>query len=556
MIKPRCPWFWILLLSWLLAAAAVEAGPKDQAPPVQPAPPGQKANQQPERKPDLKVEKKPEPKPVPKAAQKPEKKADLKTGQKPEMKVDLKAEKKPVQKAGQKPKVKPELRPEYYLQQLDEKMAEHQPAKKVEKKAQKPAPKPSAALAPAAVKPPVLDEAQTLLARAREKEAGGDITECLLILGKFINLFPRHPERAATLLHMGQVTRDRGQADKALQIFSLGASLYPDSPMAAEARWQAINLEFSQDLKEADPLASFRNYLRKVSAQPGGAPVEKLREPIRKGWQEVERAIRKKSPCPVHLVEEALALWEAHPEGTQPPEAALLLGEILMEKGLQGVGRGYLQRAQEQGSPKLRGQALAGLLEAAWGARDLLEFARVWKLWHQQEVEVTPMLRSRLEKLPLPEGFLSEGPGANRDKNPEEDAVTALLDWWGGKSPDASRQVAMLQCLEHFLRRPLSGAVKEKLQVQLAQLQWSQGNFPQAGRIYRELLASQGRGETAAFYQDRLALSQLKSRRPEEALEIYNGLSQGDDHFWQLLSRARLTDVELGRLQAEPLPND
>jgi hypothetical protein len=94
--------------------------------------------------------------------------------------------------------------------------------------------------------------------------------------------------------------------------------------------------------------------------------------------------------------------------------------------------------------------------------------------------------------------------------------------------------------------------VKERLLLQLAQLQWFQGNFPQAARIYQELLNANARSESSAFYQDRLALSQLQGRRPETALEIYRGLSQEGDNFWQLVSRTRLADVELGRLQTEP----
>ena len=88
--------------------------------------------------------------------------------------------------------------------------------------------------------------------------------------------------------------------------------------------------------------------------------------------------------------------------------------------------------------------------------------------------------------------------------------------------------------------------------MQLAQLQWSQGHYPQAAKIYQSLLAANVQGENAAFYQDRLALSQLQERRPQEAVQIYRELSQEGDKFWQLVSRTRLADVELGRLQMEP----
>jgi tetratricopeptide (TPR) repeat protein len=130
--------------------------------------------------------------------------------------------------------------------------------------------------------------------------------------------------------------------------------------------------------------------------------------------------------------------------------------------------------------------------------------------------------------------------------------VAALLDWWSGKSPDPSRQGGLLRCLEHFLNRPLPQAVKERLLLQIAQLQWSQGNFPQAARIYQELLNAGARTENSAFYQDRLALSQLQARRPDAAMEIYRILNREGDNFWQLVSRTRMTDVELGRLQTEP----
>ncbi|MBI4643270.1 MAG: tetratricopeptide repeat protein [Deltaproteobacteria bacterium] len=308
-----------------------------------------------------------------------------------------------------------------------------------------------------------------MLTRARGQEAGGDISGCLVSLAKFVNVYPQNPERAGALQKMAQLAQAGGQQDKALQIYALTASLYPGSQAAAEARWQMHNLEFFQNLRERDPLASFKNYLRKVNSRPPGVTPEKLREPMRQGWLAVERVLRRTSPCPVQLLEEALALWELHPEGTQLPEAALVLGEILQGNGLYGEARSCLLQAREQGSPEVRTQALVGL-----------------------------------------------------------------------------------RCLEHCLRRPLPPAVKERLLLQIAQLQWCQGNFPQAARIYQELLKANAKGENRAFYQDRLALSQLQGRRPETALEIYRGLSQEGDNFWQLVSRTRLADVELGRIQTEP----
>lgn len=488
MTTPLGLWVWIFLSCWLLGGAAGAAWAKDRTASTQAA----------------------------QTEEKPGKKTDQKTDQKNDQKTDKKTWKKSA------------------------------------KKGKKADPEPKAAVAPAALKPAAIADPKILLTRAREQETGGDITGCLLSLAKFINVYPQNPERAAALQKMAQLAQAQGQQDKALQIYALAASLYPGSQVANEARWQVQNLEFLQNLRERDPLVSFKDYLLKVKSLPPGVTSEKLREPMRQGWLAVERVLRRTSPCPVHLVEEALALWELHPKGTHLPEAALVLGELLQENGLYGEARSCLQWARDQGSPEARSRALVGLLEASWASRDLPDFAGAWMQWRRNRGEITPALKSRLDKLPLPEALFVEAPGSGQEQKPEEDAVSALLDWWSGKSLDPSRQADLLQCLEHFLRRPLPPAVKERLLLQLAQLQWSQGHYPQAARIYQQLLTANAKGENSAFYQDRLALSQLQGRRPETALEIYRGLSQEGDNFWQLVSRTRLADVELGRLQMEP----
>ena len=436
-----------------------------------------------------------------------------------------------------------------------EKKASKKPSKKWVKKGKKTEPEP--APAPAAVKPPGIEAPQVLLNRAREQETAGDITGCLLSLAKFVNVYPQHPERAGTLQSMAQLALARGEQNKALQIYGLTASLYPDSKAAAEARWQMHNLDFYLQLRERDPLASFKDYLLKLKPLPAGVTAESLREPLRQGWAAVEGVLRRSAPCPASLLEEALALWELHPEGTRPPEAALVLGELLQENGLYGEARGWLQWAREQGSPGIRNQAMVGILEASWASKDLPDFASAWINWRQNRGEITPALKSRLAKLPLPEELFTEAPGPGPEgppqaRKPEEEAVAALLDWWSGKSPESSKQADLLRCLEHFLSRPLPSPVKERLLLQLAQLQWSQGNFPQAAKIYQTLLNAHAKSEDSAFYQDRLALSQLQGQQAEKALETYRGMSLEGDNFWQLVSRTRLADVELGRLQMEP----
>lgn len=440
-------------------------------------------------------------------------------------------------------------------EEIPEKKPEKKNSKKVWKKAgkkgKKADPEPPAAAAPAPPKP-AIEDPKILLTRAREQEAGGDICACLCSLAKFVNVYPQNPERASALQKMAQLALAVGQQDKALQIYALIASLYPNSQAAGQARWQIHTLEFFQNLRERDPLASFKDYLLQVNARPPGVTPEKLREPLHRGWLAVEKVLRRTSPCPVQLLEEALALWELHPEGTRLPEAALVLGELLQENGLYGEARSCLQWAREQGAPEVRTRALVGLLEGAWASRDLPDFAGVWNEWRRNRREITPALKSRLDKLPLPEALFAEASGMGQERKPEEDAVAGLLEWWRGKFPDPSRQADLLRCLEHFLRSSLPPAVKERLMLQIAQLQWSQGNFPQAARIYQELLKANAKGENWAFYQDRLALSQLQGRQPETALEIYRGLSQEGDKFWQLVSRTRLADVELGRLQMEP----
>jgi hypothetical protein len=195
-----------------------------------------------------------------------------------------------------------------------------------------------------------------------------------------------------------------------------------------------------------------------------------------------------------------------------------------------------------------------GLLEIAWDSGDLSEFASTLLLWAQNHGEVPPQLKHRLAQLPLPEDLLLEPQKLDREKMSQVEPVELLLGWWCGKTPDAGQQAALLRCLEHFLRRPLPSPLKEKIKFQLAQLQWSQGNFPQAAKIYQDLLDSGAKGDDSAFYQDRLGLTQLKARRPDTAQQIFHGLGREEDHFWQLLSSTRLMDVELARAQMEPSP--
>ncbi len=451
-----------------------------------------------------------------------------------------KADRKPAAQAAAQPEEEPEL------------ILAKKPVKKA-KKSKKTDPEKPAAPVAAAPRPPATDDPQTLLTRARELESRGDVAGCLETLAKFINVYFRHPERAAVLQRMAFLAQDRGQGDKALQIHALTAFLYPGSRAAAECRWQIDNLEFSQNLRERDPLAVFKDYLESAKSQAQGVAPAKLREPLRQGWQAVEQVLRRTSPCPLPVVEEALALWELHPEGTQPPEAALILGELLLENGLCGEARNYLQKAGEQGNPAVRTRALAGLLEAAWESRDLGEFAGAWASWRRNQGEVTPDLKARLNKLPLPEALFSKALETGQEhKKVEDDALAALLDWWSGRAPDASRQAEMLRFLPHFLNRPLPPGVKKRLLLQMAQLQWSQGHYSQAAQVYEQLLRAETQGENSAFYHDRLALSQLQGQRPEAAQQIFRDLGHEGDNFWQLVSRTRLADMELGRLQAEP----
>lgn len=425
-----------------------------------------------------------------------------------------------------------------------EQKAKEQKAKKTSPEASKDA--------EAEPKSPSVEKPETFLSEAREQEKGGDIAGALKTLSKFVNVFPRHPEREATLFRMARLARENQQPERATSLYALAASLYPNSQMAVEARWQVVKMEFYRDLRESESLVVFRNFLKRVAPLAASVPAAEFREPILRGWEVVERAVRKKNPCPVSLLDEVLALWELHPEGIRPPEAALLLGELLQAGGFCGEARAFLVQAREKGSPEVRTQALVGLLEGAWASRDLPDFAGTWMLWRRHRGEMTPAIKSRLAKLPLPKGFFSPAPAAAPEGKAEEDAVAALLDWWNGKAVDGSRQGGLLLCLEHFLSRPLPPAVKERLQLELAHLQWSQGKIPQAAKIYRKLLAANRGDESSAFYRDRLALAQLQGRRQEAALEIYRGLSQGEDNFWQLLSRTRMADVELRRLQVEP----
>lgn len=394
------------------------------------------------------------------------------------------------------------------------------------------------------------DQPQTFLERASEQEEAGDWADSLQTLLKFINVHPGHSQRPAALLKAADLARRLGEIDKAIQLNDLTVFLKPDVASATRARRQAATLELYLRLPHLDPLAAMRQFLDRITPWPSGQSVGPLQEPLANGWQAVSQRVHASVPVPVAKLEELLALWDLHPPGSQPPEAALLLGELLQKQGLLAEARNFYQRLQEPEGKRLRTAGLVGLLEITWESGDLSAFASTLLQLKQNHGEITPELKHRLAQLPLPEDLLTQHP--DLEKAAPGEPVDLLLSWWCGKTPGANQQAELLRSLEHFLRRPLPAAVKDRIKLELAQLQWSQGNFPQAAKLYQDLLANGAKGDRSAFYQDRLGLTQLKAQRPDKAQEIFHVLGQDEDHFWKLVSSTRLMDVELARAKMEP----
>lgn len=364
---------------------------------------------------------------------------------------------------------------------------------------------------------------------------------------KTINVCATGPERLAAFFEMAYQAEAHGHIDLAIKVYTLAASLYPNTPLAERARLKRFTLEFYLDLGGADPCLAFKNFLAKLSGLATRFSREELREPLVAGWTMVEQTIRNRLPCPISLVEKALTLWEMHPPGTHPPEAALLLGRLLKDQGLLEEAADFFTRARDQGAGQVRTQALVELLQLAWVSQGLPGFLNTLKCWQEERRELVSALKTwRLELAP---------PGDGEPNLPLK-TLAGFKELLGAPptSPcTKDRPSAVdLQLWEVLLSQPLPVSLQEYLVRSAAQLYWSQGEFTKAGKLYRDMLARVADKESSIFYWDRLGLAHMQERQPDLAQDIFHALAKEQGQFWPLVAHTRQLDLELSRLMAEP----
>ncbi len=390
-------------------------------------------------------------------------------------------------------------------------------------------------------------EARALWLQAQAQEKVGNLQDCANILMKFINLFPYHPDRGQALLKCAHLAQMTGHLDKALKVYTLTANLYPGTQMATQALWQASAVELRAGLAAGDPVPALRRFLEGLEASPGRFPEGLLQEALQAGWRALAEKVRNNPSDLLPMLEEVLALWDLHPPGTQPPEAKLLLAQLLKETGFVNQAGDLLQKLCERGPSSLRPQVFSDLLELAWVSQGWPEVVNALKLWRQTQGNASGGLR---------QGAAGDGDPHGSGVGEELPACTQALGmpWTVLKTLASDETEGHLQELEEMLHRPLAAGLREKVMLKLAQLYRQQGDFARAAEIYRGMATQAPPGEAGIFYYDRLGTCYVKGRNLDLAQEVFQGMEREADHFWQLLARVRLLDLELARLKAEPSP--
>jgi tetratricopeptide (TPR) repeat protein len=375
----------------------------------------------------------------------------------------------------------------------------------------------------------------------------GETAPSLDNLWKWINV-SNGPGLPPAFLQIASQAETQGLPDLALKVYTLAAALYPNTPAAHRARMRCLIIGFYLALGGgADPYLAFRDFLEKLSGLSTKFSAEELREPLMAGWMAVERQMMDRLPGPLSLAEKALTLWELHPSGTRPPEAALFVGRLLKKHGLFAEAEQLFDLAWRTGTPQVRSRALIELLQLAWGSQGLPGFLEAIKRWQREQSELTSALQTwRLE-------LCSQGAGS---RIPSWDALGDLQELPGqGVSSLSSGNFpspADGPLYKALLSQPLPAALQAYLVQNAAQHAWSQGNFAKSSQLYREVLAFAPDQETSVFCWDRLGLTHVRERQPNLAKDIFQTLAKDHSQFWQLVARTRQMDLELNHLLTEP----
>jgi tetratricopeptide (TPR) repeat protein len=366
-----------------------------------------------------------------------------------------------------------------------------------------------------------------------------------LSLLKLANVHPDKSERLAALLRLGSRAETQGRIDLALKVYTLAALLHPDAPEAAQAGCRRLVLQFYLEMGRADPYQSFKNFLARLSALSAPAAPDELQEPLLAGWLAVEQSIQDLSSADASWLEKVLVLWEMHPPGAQPPQAALLVGRLLENQGFFTEAAKFFTITLGKGGGHIRSRTIAEILQLAWAVDGLPGFMEALAHW-REDSQLLRALRTWPLRLGSQDGISSSPPMAVNE-------LTGLFP----KCPSPPEPQPLLNVgdallWEALLSQPLPGLLEEYLIQTLARQFWVQADFSQASRLYRNLLAQVADKETSPFYWDRLGLLHIKEQQPGLAQDIFQSLAGEQAEFWQLLARARQFDLELNRLRAEP----
>lgn len=385
--------------------------------------------------------------------------------------------------------------------------------------------------------------------RLGAQEKTGEVRELRETVLALVNLFPRTPQRGMALFKLAEQERLRGASPNSLELYGLAASLGSGTPLAGQARLAAATLEFSLELLTHDPVQALSRFLTKVQGLPPGYAPEALQGALSSGWLAVGRQLRGAGPCPLPLLEELLALWDLQPEGAVPEEGALLLADLLQERGLYEEARALLGKVKAHPDLPRQSRLPGRSLDLAWLSQGWLGVAEILKQYPGEEGEAKSLFCTRLA------GQQSSGqhttdlaPGA--PVNPGE----ALLAWFLPQQAHAGASEKQVPALEQALRHSWPAPLAERLQGELAQRYWSRGDFPQAARVYQVMVEKSAIPGITPFYRDRLGLSRWREGQTDAAQAAFQVLEQEGDPFWQHLARVRLADLEVARLQTASSP--
>lgn len=376
--------------------------------------------------------------------------------------------------------------------------------------------------------------------RLMVQEQGGEFEEGCKSGMTLVNLFPQAPQRGVALLRLAEMAKGKGEIALALELYSLAACLVPGTPEAAQACLEARVLEFSMNLSHGDPIQALQHFLEQVATVPSGYAPETLQKALSNGWQAVYQKIQATSPPPLSLVEKILALWDMQPQGSETPEVAGLLADLLKKYGLMEEAQNLLAQAGE----KTKGDRKSNL------QMNNLKLPRLSKGF--------PGIADFLKQVPggkekqkffLHKWLNREQPSVEFSSFPLENLLAWFLPqqanaWWDGQLPS----------LDQSLKQPWGAPVEEHLQASLAQSISAKSHLSDATQMSQQMADKPLRSDLSPFNYDRLGLNHLKEGETDAAQKTFQELAQHNDPFWRRLAQVRLTDVELSRLQAEPSP--